>query len=53
MGPRVWLLEFPCELTRLDQRFLTGPPAWLLALYRRIPKWAVQTLEALPGPAPL
>lgn len=46
MGPRAWLLELPCELTQLDQRFLTGPPAWLLALYRRIPMWAAQTLEA-------
>src|SRR5689334_23718652 len=46
MGPRAWLLELPCELTQLDQRFLTGPPAWLLALYRTIPIWAAQTLEA-------
>src|ERR1041385_3438371 len=66
MGPRAWLLELPCELTQLDQRFLTGPPAWLLALYRRIPMWAAQTLEAFrvrhrydvvfswhPGPATL
>src|SRR5437588_9496473 len=22
MGPRAWLLELPCELTQLDQRFL-------------------------------
>ena len=46
MGPRAWLLELPCELTQLDQRFLTGPPPWLLALYRRIPLWAAQALEA-------
>lgn len=45
-GPRTWLLELPFELTQLDQRFLTGPPAWLLAFYRRIPIWAAQALEA-------
>jgi hypothetical protein len=66
MGPRARPLELPYELTQLDQRFLTGPPAWLLALYRRIPMWAAQTLEAFrvrhrydvvfsrqPGPAAL
>jgi glycosyltransferase involved in cell wall biosynthesis len=46
MGPRTWLLELPFEMTQLDQRFLTGPPAWLLAFYRRIPIWAAETLEA-------
>jgi glycosyltransferase involved in cell wall biosynthesis len=44
--PRPWLLDIPGQLTLLDQRFLTGPPKWRLALYRRIPIWAAQALEA-------
>jgi glycosyltransferase involved in cell wall biosynthesis len=44
--PRPWLLDLPGDLTLLDQRFLTGPPRWLLALYRIIPIWAAQALEA-------
>jgi glycosyltransferase involved in cell wall biosynthesis len=45
-GPRAWLLDIPGELTLLDQRFLTSPPKWRLALYRALPIWAAQTLEA-------
>lgn len=45
--PRAWLLDVPGDLTLLDQRFLTNPPQWRLAIYRRIPIWAAQALEAL------
>jgi glycosyltransferase involved in cell wall biosynthesis len=45
-GPRAWLLDVPGELTLLDQRFLTAPPKWRLALYHCIPIWAAQALEA-------
>lgn len=45
-GPRCWLLDIPGELTLLDQRFLTRPPRILLALYRIMPIWAAQALEA-------
>jgi glycosyltransferase involved in cell wall biosynthesis len=45
-APQPWLLEVPGDLTLLDQRFLTGPPAWRLAIYRKIPIWAAQALEA-------
>ncbi len=31
---------------QLDQRFLTNPPKWLLVLYRIIPIWMAQALEA-------
>lgn len=46
-GPRPWLLELPVELTQLDQRFLSNPPRGLLAVYRRLPIWLAQALEAL------
>ena len=45
-APRAWLLDIPGDLTLLDQRFLTNPPKWRLALYRRLPIWAAQALEA-------
>jgi len=45
--PRPWLLDLPGDLTLLDQRFLTKPPRVLLTIYRRIPIWAAQALEAL------
>jgi hypothetical protein len=45
-GCRVVLLDIPGDLTLLDQRFLTMPPKWRLALYRRLPIWAAQALEA-------
>lgn len=45
-GPRAWLLDLPAELTLLDQRFHTNPPRWRRALYRRIPIWAAQVIEA-------
>jgi glycosyltransferase involved in cell wall biosynthesis len=45
-GPRAWLLDIPGDLMLLDQRFLTNPPPWRRALYRRMPIWAAQTLEA-------
>jgi glycosyltransferase involved in cell wall biosynthesis len=45
-GPRAWLLDLPGDLTLLDQRFRTNPPRWRLAVYRRIPIWAAQTIEA-------
>jgi glycosyltransferase involved in cell wall biosynthesis len=44
--PRVWLLELPMDLQLLDQRFLTRPPRLLRALYRLLPIWAAQTVEA-------
>ncbi len=46
LGPRAWLLDLPGEVTLLDQRFRTNPPKWLLALYRRIPIWSAQIIEA-------
>jgi glycosyltransferase involved in cell wall biosynthesis len=45
-GPRQWLFDLAGEVTQLDQRFLTGPPARRLALYRRMPIWAAQAAEA-------
>ena len=45
-GPRAWLFDLTAEITQLDQRFLTKPPRWLLAVYRRIPIWAAQAAEA-------
>ena len=45
-GPRAWLLDLPAELTLLDQRFHTNPPKWRRVLYRRIPIWAAQLIEA-------
>jgi glycosyltransferase involved in cell wall biosynthesis len=45
-GPRAWLLDIPGELTLLDQRFLTSPPKWRRTLYRMLPIWAAQALEA-------
>lgn len=45
-SPGAWLLDIPADLMLLDQRFLTSPPRWRLALYRRIPIWAAQALEA-------
>jgi glycosyltransferase involved in cell wall biosynthesis len=45
-GPRAWLLDIPGDFTLLDQRFRTNPPKWRLALYRRIPVWAAQVIEA-------
>jgi glycosyltransferase involved in cell wall biosynthesis len=46
-GPRAWLLELPVDLTQLDQRFLTDPPRWLEAIYRRLPIWLAQAVEAV------
>jgi glycosyltransferase involved in cell wall biosynthesis len=45
-APRPWLLDLSCDLTLLDQRFLTDPPRWRLFLYRRLPIWAAQAIEA-------
>jgi glycosyltransferase involved in cell wall biosynthesis len=45
-GPRAWLLELPVDLTQLDQRFLTNPPRWLESMYRRLPIWLAQAVEA-------
>lgn len=45
-APRVWLLDIPGDLKLLDQRFLTRPPKLRRALYRIIPIWAAQALEA-------
>jgi glycosyltransferase involved in cell wall biosynthesis len=45
-GPRAWLLDLPFDITLLDQRFLTRPGKWRLALYRRMPIWAAQIIEA-------
>jgi glycosyltransferase involved in cell wall biosynthesis len=46
-GPRAWLLELPVDLTQLDQRFLTNPPRWLESIYRRLPIWLAQAVEAV------
>jgi glycosyltransferase involved in cell wall biosynthesis len=46
-GPRPWLLELPVDLTQLDQRFLSGPPRPLLWIYRRLPIWLAQAIEAV------
>src|SRR5437588_3191503 len=46
-GPRQWLFDLPVDLTQLDQRFLTGPPRWLRSIYRRLPIWLAQAVEAL------
>jgi glycosyltransferase involved in cell wall biosynthesis len=46
-GPRAWLLELPVDLTQLDQRFHTNPPRRLLNLYRRLPIWLAQAVEAV------
>lgn len=46
-GPRPWLLELPVDLTQLDQRFLTNPPRPLLWVYRRLPIWLAQAIEAV------
>jgi glycosyltransferase involved in cell wall biosynthesis len=45
-GPHQWLFDLDGEVTQLDQRFLTRPPAWLLAVYRMLPIWAAQAVEA-------
>lgn len=45
-GPRAWLLDLPGQVTLLDQRFRTNPPKWRLALYRSLPIWAAQIIEA-------
>lgn len=46
-GPRPWLLELPVDLTQLDQRFLSNPPRPLLSVYRRLPIWLAQAIEAV------
>jgi glycosyltransferase involved in cell wall biosynthesis len=46
-GPRPWLLELPVDVTQLDQRFLSNPPRALLWLYRRLPIWLAQAIEAV------
>lgn len=46
-GPRPWLLELPVDLTQLDQRFLSNPPRVLLSIYRRLPIWLAQAIEAV------
>lgn len=45
-GPRAWINEVDANLHFLDQRLLTDPPRWLRRLYRRLPAWMVQVLEA-------
>jgi glycosyltransferase involved in cell wall biosynthesis len=46
LAPRAWLLDLPGDLTLLDQRFLTNPPRWRRSLYRIVPLWVAQVLEA-------
>jgi glycosyltransferase involved in cell wall biosynthesis len=46
-GPRAWLLELPVDLTQLDQRFNTDPPRRLHSIYRRLPIWLAQAIEAV------
>lgn len=45
-GPRAWINEVDADLHFLDQRLLTDPPGWRRSLYRRLPIWVVQVLEA-------
>jgi glycosyltransferase involved in cell wall biosynthesis len=46
-GPRPWLLELPVDLTQLDQRFLSNPPRALVWIYKRLPIWLAQAIEAV------
>src|SRR6266536_4545835 len=46
LAPRAWLLDLPGDLTLLDQRSLTNPPRWRRSLYRIMPIWVAQVLEA-------
>jgi glycosyltransferase involved in cell wall biosynthesis len=44
--PRAWITELDADLHAVDQRLATDPPRWRRALYRRLPMWVVQVLEA-------
>lgn len=44
--PRTWLADVDADVTILDQRLQTDPPRWRRPLYRRLPMWLVQVLEA-------
>lgn len=44
--PRAWIAELEADLRPVDQRLRTDPPRWRRALYRRLPMWLVQVLEA-------
>jgi glycosyltransferase involved in cell wall biosynthesis len=44
--PRAWISDVDAELEAVDQRLTTNPPRWRRALYRRLPMWVVQVLEA-------
>lgn len=45
-APRTWLNDIDADLTILDQRLRTNPPKWRKVIYRRLPMWVVQVLEA-------
>lgn len=44
--PRTWALDLEGEVDYLDQRLNTHPPVALLKLYKLLPMWAAQVLEA-------
>ena len=46
LDPHAWITDVAGEKTYLDQRLLTHPPAWRRRIYRRLPFWLVQVLEA-------
>lgn len=44
--PRAWIRDIDADITYLDHRLLTSPPAWRKRIYRRLPIWVVQVLES-------
>lgn len=44
--PSAWITDVDADIHYLDQRLRTNPPRWLHAVYRRLPIWMVQVLEA-------
>lgn len=45
-NPRNWIGDVSARIDYLDQRLLTNPRRWRKRLYRRMPMWVVQVLEA-------
>ncbi|GGH49079.1 glycosyltransferase family 4 protein [Microbacterium album] len=44
--PRAWINDVEADLLSVDQRLRTAPSRLRRALYRRLPLWVVQVLEA-------
>ncbi|MCD1268181.1 glycosyltransferase [Microbacterium sp. MEC084] len=44
--PRAWISDVDADLEYVDRRMRTRPPRRRRALYRRLPMWLVQVLEA-------